>query len=65
MVHSAIADGFAPVWFFRLLEFDWPVIIALQFSAALAAGLLLQWRLKSRGFVQDKTKAMTVAYSAG
>jgi ABC-type transport system involved in cytochrome c biogenesis permease component len=53
---AACALGMAPALLGRSFGFGWSSIIVMQFGVALAAVLLLERRLKNRGFVQAKGK---------
>jgi len=58
----ACAIGIAPAWLCRVFGVGWGSIAALQCGVAIAAVLLLERRLKNRGFVQAKGKVSGLPY---
>jgi ABC-type transport system involved in multi-copper enzyme maturation permease subunit len=58
----ACAIGFVPAWLGPALGFSQGSIAVLQVGLAFMAALLLERRLKNRGFVQAKGKAVRLAY---
>jgi ABC-type transport system involved in cytochrome c biogenesis permease component len=58
----ACVIGLVPGWLGRVFGVDWRSITVLQFGVAFAAALLLERRLKNRGFVQAKGKVASLAY---
>jgi ABC-type transport system involved in multi-copper enzyme maturation permease subunit len=58
---GACAVGATPLLLGRSLGLGWALIAAFQFGVALAAAILLERRLKNRGFVQRNLKALSLA----